>query len=93
MVEPGENPRQALIREVNEELALGIDAEALTPVCFADGPHQNGKKTIVILLYSARTWFGVPRQLEGGACGWFTRAEIAALAMPPLDYVLLERLP
>jgi 8-oxo-dGTP diphosphatase len=92
-VEPDETPRAALVREVNEELALALDPTALTPACFADGRREDGKKTIVILLYSSRTWFGVPRSLEGGECGWFTRAEIAQLAMPPLDYELLERLP
>lgn len=92
-VEPGETPRAALVREVNEELAIALDPAALTPACFADGPAGTGEKAIVILLYSARSWQGEPRAVEGGACGWFTRAEIAKLAMPPLDYALLERLP
>jgi 8-oxo-dGTP diphosphatase len=92
-VEPGENPRAALVREVNEELAIALDPEALAPACFADDRSGASENAIVILLYSARTWAGELRALEGGECGWFTRAEIAGLAMPPLDYELLERLP
>jgi 8-oxo-dGTP diphosphatase len=92
-VEPGETPRAALVREVNEELAICIDGAALTPACFTETPPGEGGRAIVILLYSARAWDGDPRAVEGGQCGWFTRSEIAALAMPPLDYALLSRLP
>ncbi len=92
-VEPGETPRAALVREVNEELAVALDPAALKPACFADDTAGEGRSAIVILLYTARGWSGEPRAMEGGACAWFTRAEIAALAMPPLDYALLARLP
>lgn len=92
-VEPGETPRAALVREVNEELAITVDPAALEPAGFADGRAQRGENAIVILLYSARAWRGEPRAVEGGAFGWYSRAEIAALAMPPLDYALLETLP
>jgi 8-oxo-dGTP diphosphatase len=92
-VEPGETPRAALIREVNEELAITLDPAALAPACFADDATHGGHPAIVILLYTARAWIGEPQAMEGGACGWFARAEIAALAMPPLDYALLARLP
>jgi 8-oxo-dGTP diphosphatase len=92
-VEPGEAPRAALVRELNEELAVALDPASLAPACFADDAREEGRPAIVILLYTARDWTGEPRAMEGGACGWFTRAEIAALAMPPLDYELLARLP
>jgi 8-oxo-dGTP diphosphatase len=91
-VEPGETPRAALVREASEELAITLDPAALAPACFADSAANEGHPAIVILLYTARAWIGEPRAMEGGACGWFTRAEIAALAMPPLDYALLARL-
>lgn len=92
-VEPGETPRAALIREVGEELAIALDPATLAPGCFADEAAKGAGPAIVILLYTARAWTGEPRAMEGGTCGWFTRAEIAGLAMPPLDYVLLARLP
>ncbi len=92
-VEPGETPRAALVREVNEELAVALDPAALEPACFADDAGGEGRPAIVILLYTARGWTGDPQAMEGGACAWFTREEIAALAMPPLDYALLARLP
>jgi len=91
-VEPGENPRDALVRELEEELAVTVESAALTPAGFADDAGGEGRRAIVILLYTARAWNGEPRAMEGGACGWFTREEIAALDMPPLDYVLLAGL-
>lgn len=92
-VEPAETPRTALVREVSEELAIALDPASLAPACFADDAGQGSDPAIVILLYTAHAWTGEPRAMEGGTCGWFTPEEIAALAMPPLDYVLLARLP
>jgi 8-oxo-dGTP diphosphatase len=92
-VEPGETPRAALVREVNEELAIALDPASLSPACFADDRLAGHGNAIVILLYNARAWSGAPRAVEGGEVAWFTRSEIAALAMPPLDCELLERLP
>ena len=91
-VEPGETPRNALVREVNEELGIRLDPGALTPAGFADGAAGAGENAIVIWLYSARSWEGEPESLDGGECGWFTRAEIGALALPPLDRELLAGL-
>lgn len=91
-MEPGESPRDALVREIKEELAVTLDSATLTPVGFADGEGQERCPPIVILLYSGRTWSGDPCAMEGGSFDWFTRAEIAALDMPPLDYVLLRQL-
>lgn len=92
-VEPGETPRAALVREVKEELSLDLDPAALVAACFAESDPLAGERAIVILLYSARAWAGEPEALEGGACCWYTREEIATLAMPPLDYALLAGLP
>lgn len=91
-VEPGETPRIALVREVQEELAITLDPAALDPACFAEAALTGSRPAIVILLYRSRAWAGEPQAMEGGGFGWFTRTEIAELAMPPLDYELLERL-
>lgn len=92
-IEPGETPRDALVREVNEELGIALDPATLAPASRAESAGGKGEPAIVIDLYTARSWQGEPRSLEpGGECGWFTRAEIAALAMPPLDYELLAGL-
>jgi 8-oxo-dGTP diphosphatase len=90
-VESGEAPRHALARELAEELGIAVDPEALAAVGFAEGPLGQGG-SIVILLYACRRWTGEPRCLEAEAIGWHLPGDIAALAMPPLDYPLARAL-
>lgn len=87
-VEPGETPRAALVREIEEELGAQLAEGDLVPVGFADG----GAGGVVIALYACRRWSGSVRCLEGEAIGWFAPEDLAALAMPPLDYPLAEAL-
>ena len=93
-IEAGESPEAALAREIEEELGVVIDAAALVPAGFASDPGDGAaaRRPLVILLYTCRTWTGEVRCLEGEAIGWFVPRAIPALAMPPLDYPLAERL-
>lgn len=90
-VEPGEDPRLALVREVNEELGLALDAAALRPAAFADCAADLRQPAIVILLYTSPLPPAEPRALEGGELGWFSPEDVRALPMPPLDVALAER--
>lgn len=91
-VEPGEHPVIALVREISEELAIGIDPLTLEPVGLAQAPLDGASVPIVILLYACGRWSGEPEPQEGGAIGWFDAAEIAALDKPPLDVSLARQL-
>ena len=93
-LEPGESPESALVREISEELGIGLDSTVLEPVTFASGRHGQGSDAgpIVIFLYICRAWDGEPRCLEGEQIGWFAPSRIASLDMPPLDYPLAQRL-
>ena len=84
-VEPGEAPDSALARELAEELGVVLAPAALAPCGFAAEPG------IVILLYACRHWQGTPAALEGGQVAWFAPANLAAQAMPPLDYPLARQ--
>lgn len=85
-VEAGETPASALIRELEEELGIAVQAGSPRPLAFAEEPPVGGGRGTVILLYSLDEWRGEPRALEGDAViGWFTPDEIAALDRPPLD--------
>ena len=88
-VEPGESPRQALVREIAEELSISLDPLHLEPALFAE---EQGTPPIVLLLYSARRWSGEVRPTEGQACAWLSRAEAARLELAPMDRLLLARL-
>lgn len=93
-VEPGEVPRHAAVREIEEELAVTIDPEALIPLTFAadaDSPAQP-LKAYVILLYTCRSWQGEAECRDGEEIRWFAASELAGLEMPPLDYPLAAAL-
>jgi len=90
-VEPGESPRAALVRELNEELGIAVAADALRPMAFAESPAGGGETGIVILLYSVAAFTGIPVARDGAAIDWFTPDEIAGLPLPPLDVELLKR--
>lgn len=95
-VDPGESPEVAAVRELDEELGLALDPEALVPVGFASGwTAEEGaakRRSLVILLYVCRQWQGEPYPHEAEAIDWLAPGSIETLAMPPLDYPLAQAL-
>ena len=91
-VEPSENPDEALIREIQEELGIDILPDHLTPMVFARESAGDRDKPIVILLYTCRIWEGDPVSQEGCEVDWFSSEEIKKLAKPPLDVMLAKNL-
>ena len=87
-VDAGESLDSALIREIDEELGIDLDADALAPLTFA----AFAGEPIVILLYTCGQWRGEPKCLEGEAIGWFAPEELEGLKMPPLDVPLVKAL-
>lgn len=86
-VEPGETPEAALIRELEEELAIAVPHACLAPAAFASAPL--GDRHLLLLLYITRKWTGVPRALEATALRWVRPNEMHALPMPPADRPLI----
>lgn len=92
-VEPGETPEEALVRELEEELAISVPCGCLFPATFASAPL--GDRHLLLLLYTCRKWIGVPRALAAAGLRWVRPVELHALEMPPADAPLiglLERL-
>ena len=87
-VEPGENPDFALIRELEEELAIAVEPADLVYLAQATEPGNPH----VILLYTCRRWSGEPVCLAGEAIAWVAPADLLNLAMPPLDVPLAREL-
>ncbi len=86
-LEAGETPEDALIREIEEELGIAVPHACLAPAAFASAPL--GERHLVLLLYIARKWVGVPRALEATALKWVRPADMHALPMPSADRPLI----
>ncbi|WP_066793731.1 (deoxy)nucleoside triphosphate pyrophosphohydrolase [Sphingomonas soli] len=82
-VEPDEVPEAALVRELEEELGIFFDGQALTPLTFAS--ESLGDRHLILMLYTLRGWEGVPEPRHATALRWVRPAELRALAMPPAD--------
>jgi len=91
-VEPHEIPQESLVRELEEELGIGVEMSSCEPLFFAQSEADDAQSAIVILLYKIGRWSGEPRALEGGAIDWFAPESIRDLDKPPLDVQLCARL-
>lgn len=87
-VENGERAEDALIRELREELGVGITVEE--PLTFAW--HREAAMEILLLFYSAHLECGRPTALEGQQIAWVTPGELCRLPVPPADAVLVAQL-
>ncbi|SEH13350.1 8-oxo-dGTP diphosphatase [Sphingopyxis sp. YR583] len=86
-LEPGETPEQALIRELDEELAIDVDHACLAPACFAS--DMLGDRHLLLLLYVCRKWRGTPVAQHASALRWVRPVELHGLDMPPADKPLI----
>ena len=67
-VEPGETLAAAAVREIDEELGVVLHAASLEPVSFAESGGAGGG--IVLMLFMARAWRGVPECRDADALAW-----------------------
>jgi 8-oxo-dGTP diphosphatase len=89
-VEMGEQPEDALARELAEELGIEIDPADFTPACFASAEAPG--RHMILLLYLCRRWRGEPAPLDASALAWLRPAEMNPHDMPPADAPLIPLL-
>ena len=89
-VEKGETPEAALIRELQEELAIVMPIKCLAPFTFAS--HCYPEFHLLMPLYVCRKWQGTVRGLEGQALAWVRPNRLADYDMPPADKPLIAML-
>jgi 8-oxo-dGTP diphosphatase len=91
-VEPGEDPRAALRRELAEE--LGIDAEVGEIVDVTFHRYEEAAKAVLLLFFEARRTQGSPepRALDVAAFAWATAAELDPARFPPADVPVLAKI-
>jgi 8-oxo-dGTP diphosphatase len=82
-LEPGETPEAALVRELEEELAIRVSPSCLAPFTFAS--HGYEAFHLLMPLYVCRTWEGEVRAQQGQELVWVRVSRLADFPMPPAD--------
>lgn len=87
-IDGGERPEAALVRELQEELAITVDPAALVPCSFVSASLDDAH--LVMLFYLCHRWAGEPVALEATGLQWCRPASLRTLAMPPADLPLID---
>jgi 8-oxo-dGTP diphosphatase len=89
-VEPGERPEAALIRELHEELGIGVEEACLAPLNFASFAYPDFH--LLMPLYICRRWKGLVVARDHQQLKWVPPKELRAYPMPPADAPLIPAL-
>ena len=87
-VEPGEDVRQALTRELLEE--LGIRVEASEPLLTVE--HDYGNRRVALDIHRVSYWQGEPRGQEGQPLAWVLPSGLDDYEFPEANLAIVERL-
>jgi len=87
-VKEGEEPRQALRRELQEELGIEAGVGELFEAVF----HVYPEYPVLLLVYSCRVVKGVPGPLACQDLRWVDLEELAGFPMPPADDPIRRKL-
>ena len=86
-LEADETPEHALIRELDEELGIELCPTCFAPLGFVS--HAYEKFHLLMLLYIAHRWEGIPSSREGQALTWKRPRDMRSMPMPPADLPLI----
>lgn len=89
-VNPHETPEGALIRELQEELAIEVCATCLAPFTFASHAYEDFH--LLMPLFLCRKWEGEMQPREGQELAWVRAMRLADYPMPPADLPLIPYL-
>ena len=87
-VEEGESDKEALERELLEE--LGVEAE-IGSCCF-ETRHGYGSREVHLLIFRCKLIEGVPRALDVKAMEWADIETLAERKFPPADLLFVQEL-
>lgn len=88
-VEPGEDPREALCRELREEIGVEVEVGDAVEVTF----HRYPGKDVLLLFFEAtlRAGSAEPRALDVAAVRWAEAGELRDELFPPADVAVLTK--
>ena len=87
-IEPGETPEEALVREIREELDIGI--EVLARVC--DVEYDYPEFHLSMQCFRCAAVSGEPRLLEHEAAKWLAKEELNTVNWLPADRLILPEI-
>ena len=87
-VEPGEAPKDCVVREIREELAIEVAVEGIYDVVYYRYPERQ----VLMLVYRCRWLSGEIQNLEVSAHCWVSPADIVNFQMLPADIPLAKRI-
>ena len=87
-VEAGESPKQALVRECFEELAVRVSVEDM----FMDVTHTYPDLCVHLTLFNAFIFEGEPQKLEHNDIRWITPEELGQYEFCPADQEILAKI-
>lgn len=88
-VEPDEDPRDALVRELREEIGVEAVVGEIVEVTF----HRYPNKSVLLLFYEARLAEGspAPRALDVADLRWAALEDLRDELFPPADLAVLGK--
>lgn len=87
-IEDGESPRDALVRELREE--IGIEATEMAP--FMRVPYQYTERFVLLDFWHVTRWSGQASGREGQQIAWRRLDSLHPTHFPPADEPVLKAL-
>lgn len=87
-VEPGEDPSDALVRELMEELGIKAKIEKLHFV----SSHSYGEINILLMFFEVLYWVGEPKAIHHVNIKWATLKELVKMDLPEANRAVLPRI-
>lgn len=86
-VEPDEDPRDALARELREEIGVTAEVGDVVEATF----HRYPGKSVLLLFYEAKIVEGTPAAIDVAAVRWAERDDLKDEMFPPADVAVLAK--
>jgi 8-oxo-dGTP diphosphatase len=89
-IEPGETPKEAIVRELKEEIGIDVNQEDLDLFTTVSYPYEAYQLSMTC--YLCRRWKGKPYGAEGQKVAWVAWEDLATLSLFPASVIPFHKL-